>query len=470
MALPTLVALVALGLAVGNSAGAGSWNTAASPAVPTVMSYQGRLTDPVSGSPVPDGDYNLTFALYNAAISGDLLYREPATGSIPVQVKGGLFTHLLGSSVPLSPAVFSGGLVYLEVTVNGQTLAPRQQIAAVAYALVAQTLDGQSLNDLDDRFLNVTGDTMTGALLLESAASPASSQNARQAATIELDPAFGRLRLGAAGEDGDVVVRNGADQTTVELDGDTGRLVAGGPGEDGDIVVRNSADQTNVHLNGDTGDVTYQGALVGAFPVPAYDSGFVAIAPNQILSFTHGIGGDPKDYVVDLRCWVPSLVEGTIHNRGVGRDRYDSQYSGVYWDLPNDGGDNFIKVTRSPDDFPCPYIQVRIWQIKQPDIQMGWGNISGQVRNADGNPCNPAQWPLFCQAVSLCPWGEAWNDPLCTEKAVSADGTFSFANVPSGDYTIYVICGGCFVRGPIRQVDIHLDPGQQLSVTITLGS
>ncbi len=103
------------------------------------------------------------------------------------------------------------------------------------------------------------------------------------------------------------------------------------------------------------------------------------------------------------------------------------------------------------------------------------GDIFGEVQNSDGSPCDPEQWPLQCDAASLCPEGtEPYptpggpSNPLCTENEVAADGTFSFLDVPPGDYTVYSICGGCFVRGPSAEEDVQLDAGEQLNVTIRL--
>jgi hypothetical protein len=68
----------------------------------------------------------------------------------------------------------------------------------------------------------------------------------------------------------------------------------------------------------------------------------------------------------------------------------------------------------------------------------------------------------------MCPVGVDWDGPACTPVNVSADGRFSFQNVPPGDYTIYVIVGaGFLVPGPSEQIDVRVGPGQQLSVTIT---
>ena len=42
---------------------------------PVQLSYQGFLLDPTTGDPVPDGNYTLTFAIYDHATSTDLSHR-----------------------------------------------------------------------------------------------------------------------------------------------------------------------------------------------------------------------------------------------------------------------------------------------------------------------------------------------------------------------------------------------------------
>jgi hypothetical protein len=160
MAIPSLVAIVALYLAVENVARAGPGNGVIilAPEVPSVVSYQGLITDPDTGDPVTDGIYNMRFGIYNAAVVGAQMWEEPLTPAvIPVQVSGGVFTVLLGSIIPLSPGVLIGGDAYLEVEVNGETLAPRQMMASVPYAMVAETLLGNTLADLDNRYVRNNG-------------------------------------------------------------------------------------------------------------------------------------------------------------------------------------------------------------------------------------------------------------------------------------------------------------------------
>ena len=160
MTIPTVVAMVALYLAVDNiaRAGPGSGVIILAPQVPSEISYQGLVTDPDTGDPVADGIYTMHFAIYDAPFNGAHMWEEPlAPAVIPVQVSGGVFTSLLGSITPLTPDVFAGGEAYLEVEVNGETLAPRQKMASVPYAMVAETLLGYSLFDLDNRYVENNG-------------------------------------------------------------------------------------------------------------------------------------------------------------------------------------------------------------------------------------------------------------------------------------------------------------------------
>ncbi len=112
--------------------------------VPATINYQGRLTDNGS-TPAPiTATVNMTFEIWDVQSGGttapDRLWIEPASGSVPVQVTNGIFSVLLGGNgVPVPASIFSGGTTrYLQIIANGETLAPRQTIAAAAYANQAQ--------------------------------------------------------------------------------------------------------------------------------------------------------------------------------------------------------------------------------------------------------------------------------------------------------------------------------------------
>jgi len=135
---PTL--LFALLLALAGSAGADqpeAPSNSPSDPVPHLINYQGRLLGD-TGAPIK-GSVDITFSIYDNPSGGSLIW-GPETHN-DVQVADGYFDVLLGESIPLSQNYFIGDdSIYLEVVVNGEALSPRQRIASVAYAIVANTL------------------------------------------------------------------------------------------------------------------------------------------------------------------------------------------------------------------------------------------------------------------------------------------------------------------------------------------
>jgi hypothetical protein len=135
---------------------------------PGLVSYQGYLTDD-AGAPI-SGTADLQFGLYDAPSGGSPLWEETQGG---VPVVGGYFAVLLGSANPLSAALFDAPTRYLEVRVDagdGQVVLPRQQLAAVPYALQAEAAaNADTLDGLDgSAFWRVTGNagTLPGAYYL----------------------------------------------------------------------------------------------------------------------------------------------------------------------------------------------------------------------------------------------------------------------------------------------------------------
>lgn len=101
--------------------------------VPEIVHYEGYLTNK-QGVVLSDGNYILTFRIYDTATGGTALWSE-AWPSMPV--KDGRFRALLGSQTPLTAAFFQQHpATYLGITVGTETeLLPRQRIASVPYAL-----------------------------------------------------------------------------------------------------------------------------------------------------------------------------------------------------------------------------------------------------------------------------------------------------------------------------------------------
>lgn len=106
------------------------------------LSFQGRLTSNV-GNPITTAT-NVVFKLYDASSGGSQLWTSGTCSITPDS--DGIFSTLLGSScgTEIDSSVFSeNSSVWVGVTVASDSEAtPRVQIATVAYALNAETLQG----------------------------------------------------------------------------------------------------------------------------------------------------------------------------------------------------------------------------------------------------------------------------------------------------------------------------------------
>lgn len=109
-----------------------------------VLGYQGRLLDPATSAPKPNGAYTFQFVLYDSPGSRTPLWSETKS----VAVNNGLFSTLLGDTTALNQALFDGSLLWLGVTVGSDPEAtPRQPVASVGNAIYARnagTLGGQA--------------------------------------------------------------------------------------------------------------------------------------------------------------------------------------------------------------------------------------------------------------------------------------------------------------------------------------
>ena len=106
-------------------------------AVPQLINYQGKVYQP-SGAAVPDGAYKVAFSIYDVPTGGTAIWTETYDA---LQVKGSAFHVLLGSGNPIGAAIFSGPDRFLGVKLaDDPELAPRQKVASVPYAMVAETV------------------------------------------------------------------------------------------------------------------------------------------------------------------------------------------------------------------------------------------------------------------------------------------------------------------------------------------
>ncbi len=99
---------------------------------PNWINYQGRLTGP-SGAPLPDGPKTVVFRIFGSAIGGPELWWDTEV----VAVRGGIYSAKLGKDAPdpFPADLFTNGPLWLETTVDGKTLTPRQEMGAVPFAM-----------------------------------------------------------------------------------------------------------------------------------------------------------------------------------------------------------------------------------------------------------------------------------------------------------------------------------------------
>jgi len=97
--------------------------------VPGQVAYQGLLLDDL-GAPIT-ATVSMDFELFDAPTLGNSLWTESHPA---VQVVDGVYEVTLGATSPITPALISSGSVHLEISVDAETLVPRQQLLAVPYA------------------------------------------------------------------------------------------------------------------------------------------------------------------------------------------------------------------------------------------------------------------------------------------------------------------------------------------------
>ncbi|HIE27027.1 TPA: hypothetical protein EYP66_07045 [Candidatus Poribacteria bacterium] len=114
--------------------------------IPETISYQGVLTD-TDGIAVSDGDYNLTFKLYDVDTGGTELWSEEQL----VQVSKGIFNVILGSVNPLTLPFDKQYWLGIAVE-GGSELEPRIKLTASAYSLNARSGGGGGGNTLDQAY------------------------------------------------------------------------------------------------------------------------------------------------------------------------------------------------------------------------------------------------------------------------------------------------------------------------------
>ena len=104
--------------------------------IPKILNYQGRVTDS-GGSPIADGDYTMTFAIYDAASGGTSLW---SSGDVTVTVSNSVFSVFLGESPQPSLDLDFSMDYWIEITIEGDLQSPRTRLGSAGYAFMASGL------------------------------------------------------------------------------------------------------------------------------------------------------------------------------------------------------------------------------------------------------------------------------------------------------------------------------------------
>ena len=132
-----------------------------STSISKMINYQGFLTD--QDGKALTGNYNIIFRLYpDTNIAANWVWSEEQT----VAVENGLYSVLLGSSVPMTAEKLNNNK-FLGITVKGELeMLPRLLLASVPFSFHSDKLDNKDAVD----FVAVAGDTVTGPLVLTKSA------------------------------------------------------------------------------------------------------------------------------------------------------------------------------------------------------------------------------------------------------------------------------------------------------------
>jgi hypothetical protein len=115
----------------------------------------------------------------------------------------------------------------------------------------------------------------------------------------------------------------------------------------------------------------------------AWSSGWVDIAPGEVRTFFHGLGGDPSSYIVDLTF---RDIDGDlgIHRFGYGGLEVNGLWLGAHW---RNLTPNTVQVYRQANDIAADQIRINVWlPAATPDYDSGWVDIApGQTITLNHN-------------------------------------------------------------------------------------
>jgi hypothetical protein len=112
--------------------------------IPEQIGYQAVLSN-ADGTPVTDGNYNLTFRIYADSADGNILWEEDHTN---VEVENGVVNIQLGSQNPIDLPFDKPYYLSIQIGTD-DPLVPRVPLLASPYSLTAKSVQDSSLTSAD---------------------------------------------------------------------------------------------------------------------------------------------------------------------------------------------------------------------------------------------------------------------------------------------------------------------------------
>ncbi len=252
---------------------------------PRILMYQGRLLNS-NNVPLSDSTATMSFALYDASTAGTCLWSNNSDtcatiATRSVTLTAGLFSEALGdtsaSYAAIAESVFmNNATVYLEVTVNGETLTPRKRMLSSPYAMNSDALDGYTTTTTGATSSKVPVFDASGNLVITGAPQGTSiSQGALYVNPASAGVAANEILFGVAIE--------GSARFSVDEDGDVvtpGGLIVGGS----TLVAPFSVDSPNHTIRFGDGATN----PVAMFYSEDNDAGMLSYVSGDMWSFTGG--------------------------------------------------------------------------------------------------------------------------------------------------------------------------------------
>jgi hypothetical protein len=168
----------------------------------------------------------------------------------------GLINTLAATDGALPYGRHASGLPASEIRIQRSVTAGTQADETLSGRLSAGSAGGLQLtvpNSGDSVVISQDGGTHCASV--ETRADTAIWKDSSGRDVVHIDSNNAWMRIGASGNEGDLVVQTGSGATGLAFDGSACRLDIGGPGSAGHLYMRNAAAGLTAHLDGSTGAV-----------------------------------------------------------------------------------------------------------------------------------------------------------------------------------------------------------------------